>query len=279
MHLGLVSNCWRTQLQAGDDLLDGITAASARGYRWIELRQTCMGRFETGDPPQPDAAPLDELPQRFPELRFNIAVNVPFLEAAGLDGNPVVQAGIAAANAVAGSHPPHLRLVDLSTREPGSDVAAITRGIATLAGTLRDQGGILSVEQSIQPWDAFRNIIDAVRQLLGDDRDRVQLCYDPVNLLNGDPHADPVAITRSLDAAAISMVHLKQRRDGRVLPRVEDGDVDWRGVLAALTEIAYRGPYLYEIAPGDNVWNEIDTSAAYLDVYPEGAQTGFHRGG
>ena len=47
--LGIVTNCFRTQLDAGAPLVDLIGEASRRGFRAIELRQTCLGEFEAGD--------------------------------------------------------------------------------------------------------------------------------------------------------------------------------------------------------------------------------------
>ena len=258
--LGLVSNCWQALLQAGHDLADCITEAQVRGLTSIELRQTCLGRFEDGDPPRPLAESLTELPQRFPQMRFNIAINVPFLNSSTFSDNRVLQAGIAAAQSVAGSDRPHLRLVDLETIVPTSD----GREIAALAGTMRDCGGLLSVEQSRQSWESFRTVFDAARERLGQDSNALQLCYDPVNLLNGDPDEDPIAITGSLQAGEISMVHIKQRRDGAVLPGVDRGDVEWTAVLNALNTSGYRGPFLYEVAPTEAIWHEIENATAYL---------------
>ena len=46
---GIVSNCFRTQLDSGTALEDLLGEASRRGYRAIELRQGCLGEFETTD--------------------------------------------------------------------------------------------------------------------------------------------------------------------------------------------------------------------------------------
>lgn len=267
MTLGLVSNCWQSQLGAGVDLIDCIADAHARGYRWIELRQTCLGRFEEGDPPRPDAGALAELPRQFPGTGFNIAIDVTFLQAGGLNDNAVIQAGTSAAQAAAGEHRPHLRLVDLATREPDRrQTEAIAHSLVMLAESMRERGGLLSVEQSIQSWGSFREVFDAARQRLGGNGDCLRLCYDPVNLLNGDGAVDPVAVTRSLSAAEMSMVHIKQRRDGAILPCIADGDVDWRDLLSALKSLCYDGPFLYEVAPSPGIWEELEVSTARLNA-------------
>ena len=53
MQVGLVSNCWKTQLEQGQDLVELLDRAGERGLRAIELRQGCLGRFETAGEQQP----------------------------------------------------------------------------------------------------------------------------------------------------------------------------------------------------------------------------------
>ena len=108
MLLGLVSNCWRTQLAEGIPLDDLITEASQQGLRAVELRQTCLGGYEQGDKPLPDAGALAALPEQFPAMRFNVAVNVPFFDPQFSAANPVFTAGRWAAQAVSGESLPLL---------------------------------------------------------------------------------------------------------------------------------------------------------------------------
>ena len=113
--LGLVSNCWRLQLLEGA-LLDALIGEAAeRGFRFVELRQTCLGGFEHGDECIPDAVELARLPDQFPEVHFDLAVSLPYFSHANVIQDPLFAAAKRAACVLAGSHKPHLRLVDLNT--------------------------------------------------------------------------------------------------------------------------------------------------------------------
>jgi len=265
--LGLVSNCWRRQLAEGAALETLIAEASRRGYRAIELRQTCLGRYETAGDYLPLADALAELPGQFPEIRFNVAVCVPFMNPEPASDDPVRRAGKWAAQAVSGEFPPHLRLVDLMTtgrQLQDAAPAAIGNTIARLVRSLVEIGGFLSVENSLQPWQPFREAWNCARRQLGSDAARLRLCFDPCNLLLPDDGTDPAGVTASLSADELSMVHFKQRRDGRFLPTVSDGDVDWRAQLAILKQHRYTGPGLFEIEPHKNIWDHLDESRDYL---------------
>ncbi len=267
MRTGLVSNCWQKQLDSGADLLDLITRAIGTGCRCVELRQTCLGRFERGEPPVPDASALRELPEAFPDVVFNIAVNVPFLQAEKIESTPVFDAAVMAAQSVAGVHRPHLRLVDLTTSASelaSGTLAELSRNVAQLAELMIRRDSWLSIEHSLQPWRPFLSVFREARRLLGERADSLRLCYDPVNLLFGDTDVDPGAVTRTLSADELSMVHFKQRRDGEVLPRMDNGDVDWREQITSLESIGYRGPYLFEVRSSDDVWDELATSVEYM---------------
>lgn len=266
MKIGLVSNCWQNQLDAGMDLLELVTCSVQLGFRYIELRQTCLGRFEHGDDCIPDASALQQLPSATPELEFNIAINIPFLQPEA-SSTEVFAAAVDAAVAVAGTHRPHLRLVDLTTSTDQlveAETAAVSQAIATLAHRMIDVGGQLSIEHSLQSWDRFFTVFRMAREALGDQRDQLRLCYDPVNLFFSDAEPDPGAVTRSLAAEEISMVHFKQRRDNAVLSRVDDGDVDWREQAVAFQQIGYQGPYLFEIRSSENLGEEMKASIQYV---------------
>lgn len=267
MLLGLVSNCWRTQLDSGTPLDDLIAEASRRGYRAIELRQGSLGDYESGAPCLPDACALSELPNRFPGLRFNIAIDVPFLHPEMTPGDCVFSAGKRAAQAVAGEWPPHLRLVDLTTSAPELETTGPERAgetIVRLAESLRAIGGILSVENSRQRWNSFRAAFDLAHRQLGADLSRLRLCYDPANLLFPDDAVDPTEVTASLVPDELSMVHFKQRKDGRSYPAVCDGDIDWPSQMAALKTMHYAGPGLFEIGPHRRIWEYLAGSVNYL---------------
>lgn len=269
MRIGVVSNCWQQQLESGERITDLIAQATRLGFTCVELRQTCLGRFERGDPPIPDASAIGELPAAFPEVAFNIAINVPFLRVSNTDLReaPVFAAAAEAARSVSGNHQPHLRLVDLATA-PGDFAAAecepIASQVSRLLDSTNDGDGQLSIEHSLQSWPPFLDVFRTARRVRNDGAHRLRLCYDPVNLFFGDADPDPGQVTRSLKADEISMVHFKQRRDGEVLPRMDDGDVDWRDQAQAFDSIGYRGPFLFEIRSTANVWQELQASIDYL---------------
>lgn len=267
MLLGLVSNCWRTQLAGGAPLDGLISEAHRRGYRAVELRQTCLGSYESGDDHLPLADALSDLPGRFPGIRFNVAVNVPFLNPQITPDNPVFAAGKWAAQAVAGEYPPHLRLVDLKTTgRPWAEKfeEEVATAIARLTSSVLEIDGVLSVENSRQPWNLFREVLHATRKQLGADAARLCLCFDPVNLLLPDDGTDPAEVAASLSAEELSMVHFKQRINGQIHPAVRDGDVDWAKQLALLEQIGYRGPGLFEVESHKHVWEYLAGSTEYL---------------
>jgi hypothetical protein len=48
MIFGAITNSWRQQL-ADSDLAELVREAQHRGSRHIELRQTCLGEYESGE--------------------------------------------------------------------------------------------------------------------------------------------------------------------------------------------------------------------------------------
>ena len=260
---GIVSNCFRTQLTSGVSLTDLIAEAVAKGYRVIELRQTCLGEFETGDELLPLPESMTVLSESFPGVRFDVAIAVPFLQDGFSINDEVFNAGKWAAHAVAGEYAPHLRLVDLSTNSIADSPQTVGCQIAQLTRAMIELDGILSVEHSLQPWTEFRAAFDAARGELGPDDDRLRLCYDPCNLLFPGDGVDPAEITASLKPAELSMVHAKQRSGGP-LTTVADGDIDWKAQAAALKQIGYGGPILFEIEPHADIWSHLELSRRYL---------------
>ncbi len=267
MHLGLVSNCWRVQLESGIPLETLIAEAARRGCRAVELRQTCLGSFESGSDHLPNAERLSTLPEEFPGVRFNVAICVPFLDPKMTPDDRVFAAGKWAAQAVCGENPPHLRLVDLTTdgqRLADIPFDVVSQSIARLVESLAAIDGVLSVENSRQPWQPFREIMAGTHKLLGLDSDRLRLCYDPCNLLFPGDDVDPTAVTASLSADELSMVHFKQRLGGRIQNVVCDGDIDWQRQLAALKQIGYVGPCLFEVESDEDLWELLHESIEYL---------------
>lgn len=262
---GIVSNCWRAQLVEGVALDALLAEADTRGYRHIELRQGCLGDYETprDGAAWPDAERLRQLPARFPELRFNLALALPFLGGEVRPETPLFAAGLRAAVAVRGVGRAHLRLVDPETApealtEPSE--ARLAERLAALARACIDGGATLSVENARQPWIVLRRILASARERLGDDADALRLCYDPCNLLAASDRPNPEAESLLLRADEIALFHLKQSQDGALLPEVGPGEIDWPAQRAALQKIGYTGPCLFEIPPGPEIWERLERS-------------------
>jgi sugar phosphate isomerase/epimerase len=265
---GIVSNCWRVQLEAGKTLDELLAKAEEHGYGHIELRQGCLGAYERieveGALPEVDA--LARLPASFPRLRFNLALALPFLGAEMGPETPLFQAGVRGAVALAGAGTAHLRLVDTETAAEAvtpTEETRIAPRLAGLASTCADRGAVLSVENARQPWAALRRIVARARQALGSSASALGFCYDPCNLLSAADRPDPQRETAHLRADEIALFHLKQSRSGTLLPAVEPGEIDWPAQLTALRRIGYVGPRLFEIAPGPDVWEQLARSRRY----------------
>ncbi|MCH2203089.1 MAG: sugar phosphate isomerase/epimerase [Fuerstiella sp.] len=263
---GLVSNCWQQQLQADMPIENLIQEAVERGYKAVELRQTCLGEFESGPECTPDAIALSNFPKLFPTVRFNIAMGLPIFSTTLTPDIRLFQIGLEAALAVSGQFTPQLRLVDLTTQfteQSTSKIQSIVESMSQLADAATRSGVVLSAENSIQPWSQFRRIMEQQR-ISHQNGSQIQLCYDAANLLLQPEEVDPDSITRSLRSTEISMVHFKQRGNGRFLESVRDGDINWTDQLAALVHINFDGPALFEIESSPAIWRSLDTSREYL---------------
>ena len=264
MKLGLVSNCWQHLLQAGDSLESLCQQALDAGLTYVELRQTCLGNCEDADhQPKPDA--LGKLADQVRGMQWNLAINHPVFSSNDLS-NATFQAAIESVVAIDKSCP-HLRIVDLSLASPESlpNTEAAAECVAKHAEVLGNVGGVLSLEHSIQPWDWFESVFVQANQLLkADGNSLLKLCYDACNLLFPADGVDPNEITAGLDIQSISMIHFKQRQDGRVLDTMQDGDIDWSTQLSLWAEKEYDGPALFEIAPSQQVWTRLSDSQQYL---------------
>jgi len=269
MLLGIVSNCWKAQLAAGIELDALLDAAREHGYQTIELRQGALGRYERGAESRPDVSALAQLPQRFPDLRFNIALAIPYLSPKITANDELFQLGMASAKALAGAFSLHLRLVDLATTPeqlraaPEAETAAL---LADLAAALSEAGGMLSLENSRQDWGRFMSTVRAARERLGSHAASLKICFDACNLLHAADHPEPALAVRELTPRMVAMIHFKQARDGVTQPLVADGDIDWRAQLAHWRTVGYDGPGLFEIAPHADVWQHLSQSRRYVEM-------------
>lgn len=271
--LGLVSNCWKIQLDSGVSLSSLVDRAAAEGFRFVELRQGCLGECEDSETKLPLADSLQKLARRFPEITFDLAVEFPVFSEATDVSSKTVEAMLSGARAISGNdRPAHLRLVDLVSKEVPDRRAVATNAAFCLEDVvdsllnLKAQlpTGIVSVEHSFQPWAGFRRVFESTSLGKESSNNSAQVCYDPCNLWLSDDGENANEITAQLPVDRLSMVHLKQRVDGAISPRLEPGDVDWPGQLSLLNSAGYSGPFLFETAPSEDVWECLRDSREYL---------------
>jgi sugar phosphate isomerase/epimerase len=263
MILGIVSNCWKVQLDNGTDIDGLVEEAQRRGYKHVELRQGCLGEYESKEENVPNAAALAQLREKFPAMGFNIAIALPFMRGGLTPDNEMFAAGLEAAAAL-NPERPHLRIVDPFTEEvpPFESVSA---SLAELGWACVARKGLLSVENARQPWNALREVFALARERMREAATQLKFCYDPCNLLNAPDKPNPQEVTQQMLSANLAMFHFKQSKDGQMLLTVTDGDVDWNAQIAALQRKGYRGPALFEIPPHKDVWKNLQESRDYIN--------------
>ena len=109
---GAISNSWRLQL-TDHDLSELVEQARNQGAEHVELRQTCLGEYETGegDEWRPVFPKMQALVDQFPQLTFDLAMAMPCLTRHIDAKGGLFQAALAGAKMVGGDSP-HLRTVD-----------------------------------------------------------------------------------------------------------------------------------------------------------------------
>ena len=269
MIYGAITNSWRLQLES-QGLGELVAQAEAAGARHIELRQTCLGDYESGegDAWRPDTPGLAALAEDFPGLGFNLAMAFPCLSRRSDPRGEQFQAALEAARAV-GRSLPHLRLVDpagpASEWRSAADIPDEALGVADLASEAARQGVILSMENSGQPVRAMALLVErAAASMDPGDAAFLGLCPDPTNQLRSYPRPDPLDDLEALPRDVIKIVHFKQTRGGQPHPSVADGDLDCRRMSAILAAKGYDGPAVMEIPPSPTVFDNLRASFSYL---------------
>lgn len=276
MRLGIVSNCWQVQLADGESLESLLARGLASGFEVFELRQTCLGTHESLPDHIPNAPSLASLPFRFPRARLNLAVAWPYFAQDSDPGGTLFAASLEAALALAGEHDAHLRLVDLKTTADelaARGIDAVADQLTRLVALALSRGVRISIENARQPWDIFLAIFRQARDQLASQADGLRLCYDPCNLLSAASddltHAALAArasrITLDLHASELAQVHLKQRYTLKPVPGMGAGELDWPAQFAALRDIGYAGPYLFEIPPEPGIWSSLKQSCQFVE--------------
>lgn len=263
--LGLVSNCWKVQLDQGQSLVKLIGRARDLGFGAIELRQGCLGELNAALPNAATelAAALSfaRLPALFPELQFNLAVNLPCFRGDSIAAVPELESYLAAARALGGARGPQLRIVDIQTRTVHLDGELRTQSaqaLQKLARCLDPHGGALAVENAYQSWDSFRAVLDAANA----GRTPIQCCLDPCNLLLSESLPVVAQVVRSVAPARVAMVHLKQQRNQAIQPDFGEGEIDWPELIRTLRTWPSNIPWLFELAPDEDLWTHLNDAQA-----------------
>ena len=269
---GAISNSWRIQL-ANQDLSDLVEQAQSQGAQHVELRQTCLGNYETGegDDWRPVFPRMQSLVDRFPQLTFDLAMALPCLTQSIDPKGGLFQAALAGAKLVGGDSP-HLRTVDPGAagdawQAPG-DFPETAWGLVELTKEAASQGVILSMENSGQPLSSMALLVSEVRSRLSPEEGQfLGLCPDPTNQLRRFPDTDPVAELEALPLDMIKIVHFKQARNGDAHPSVDTGDLDCGAMRDVLDNKGYAGQAIMEIPPHQDVFENL--SASYRFLWPE----------
>ena len=269
MKIGAITNSWGIQIH-GDNLPDLVMQARDLGARHIELRQTFLGDFETGEGNdwRPVIGGLRSLADSFPDLSFNLAMGVPCLSAGIAPEGPLFQQSLEAARAV-GREAPHLRLVDPTPQEKvweeTGDIPEEALAITDLARVAAAQGVTMSLENSGQSVGALTMLVEVCRQQLsGGDGSFLGLCPDPANQIRRQPETDALGDLDAVPVDMLKIVHFKQARDGRAIPTVDDGDLDCARMVRILEFKGYTGPAIFEIPSHENVFDNLSSSFAYI---------------
>jgi sugar phosphate isomerase/epimerase len=269
--LGTVSNGWGDLLPSSS-LPEQCRRAAEFGYGYVELRQRALGTYEErvagDDRPWPLPSALAGLRGEAPGLGFNLAVEAPFQTSVISPDDAYIGRCLEAAVAL-GGEPPVLRLVDLSPAEALLDAEGIDRlgqSVADLARRAWRMGVVLALENSKQPVRVVRALIERAAISLPEEVPIPLICWDSHNQIAQRLEIeDPVDTARTLGMEELFEFHFKQTHARELLPDVTgSGDLDWHEILEALHHRGYRGPALFELPPGPDIWERLERSTAYI---------------
>ena len=270
MRIGAISNSWGLQID-GDNLPELVRKAKQRGSKHIELRQTFLGACETGteDGWRPVTGKLQSLVDEFPDLAFNLALALPWMSGGVAPDGELFQQALEAAKAV-DREAPHLRLVDPAQQdgvwESPDDIPEEAMSVVELAKEASAQGIVLSLENSWQSTGALTILVEKCRERLpGDAGRQLGLCIDPANQVMRQPETDALSELAAVPLDMLKMVHFKQVRDGKLIPTVDDGEVDCARMVRILDAKGYTGPAIFEIPSHEDAFANLSSSMAYVE--------------
>ena len=270
MIFGAITNSWKGQLVT-QDLITLIEEAQSRGAEYIELRQTCLGKCESGegDAWRPITPELQRMADAFPDLPFNLAIAWPCLTVESNPRDEQFQAALHASKVV-GRDRPHLRLVDPVSFESAWETIeqvpeTAVSSMADLAREAATQGVILSIENLGQSIRSMALLIELARaRLTSAEGEGLGLCPDPANQLPRYPDSDPLSELEALPPDMLKIVHFKQTREGKPHPTIDTGDVDCARQMRIMEARGYSGPAVMEIPPDDRALDNLSASFAFL---------------
>ncbi len=269
MILGTNTRSWAEHLYT-TEMPRMVERARRRGVDHIELCQGYMGQFEegAGDDWRPSVDKLARLVRTFPLLSFNLAIEFPYISGEPDAASPLFQSSLEAARTL-GAATPRLRLVDTSEFdkpwEKVEDIAAIASGVARLA---REANGLdvrLCMENSGQPLRAMSLLVEGARAALApEEAGNLGLCVDPVSSIRSGASSDPDTEMKTLPLDYLSMVHIRQTRDGQPHPSLAEGDIDWSSLVKVLKSKGYSGLAIVEVPPVAESFELLKDSVDYL---------------
>lgn len=119
-------------------------------------------------------------------------------------------------------------------------MACAKASLARLAAIARSRGAVIAVEDL--PRTCLGRSADDVEELISVDPD-LRVCFDTNHLLTGDPIEFIHRLGHKFITTHVSDYDRVNERHW--LPG--EGVVDWAAILAALKDVGYTGPWLYEI--------------------------------
>ena len=271
MILGATTRSWAEHIYT-TELPRMVERARRRGADHIELCQGYMGQLEegAGDDWRPAVDKLARLVRTFPLLSFSLAIDFPYLSREPNPTSPQFQAYLEAARTL-GAATPRLRLVDRSSFdkpwEKVEELSSIAAGVAQLVQEATRRGVRLCMENSGQPLRSMALLVEGARAALApEEAGNLGLCVDPVNSMGADAASDPFAELETISPDYISMVHIRQTRDGQPHPALADGDLDWTRLLRVLEGKGYGGLAIVEVPSGAEAFENLKDGIDYLQV-------------
>lgn len=264
---GVVTNCFKSLLDRGESLAEICRRCELIGLGYIELRQYSLDC-------DPRSLSEGDLRLHFEKIRdavtaieFDYAIDIPFLSGTLVEAQDDIRDAMAIAESVAGSHRPHIRIVDTTTRgeHAAKRISESVASLVALGQELNSHGIALSVEHAKQPWHVFWEVFVEARQRCGNDY--LKLCFDPANFALALEMPKLLEVESRLPIEVVSMFHVKQSDGPRITTSLGGGDIDWNGQYEFLFQAGYERALMFEMTTSDEIWNELEAAMATWRSY------------